>query len=179
MTERFTPTKFAKCNRCDDRSVTWCRSFKTGKPYLVQVAPDGTAARNEFHRCLSPSLGRQVTYPVSAETDAECELVERELAEMDVVHIQELDAHEIEQFEITKARVTLMERLKNNTLTASARPVAPQKSYTRPATAPVSANAPTEPRSIPCTKCSIPNRLTYADLVTGRACTQCIAQSDR
>lgn len=46
--------KLATCKRCGDDSVYWCKSLRTGRFYLVQVAQDGTTSRNQFHKCQAP-----------------------------------------------------------------------------------------------------------------------------
>ena len=47
--ERFTAKRTGSCNRCGSDAVAWCRSFKTGRAYLVNVAADGTASRQDVH----------------------------------------------------------------------------------------------------------------------------------
>lgn len=63
--ERFTAKRTGSCNRCGSDAVAWCRSFKTGRAYLVNVAADGTASRQDVHSatCAGTTGSKQEPAP--------------------------------------------------------------------------------------------------------------------
>lgn len=51
--DRFIVSKCTSCKRCGSNRVFWCRSYRTGKPYLVDVDSNNMTSRNSFHSCLT------------------------------------------------------------------------------------------------------------------------------